>query len=68
MAKETKTKKISQSQKLFNSLTAILVILVLCWLWISFFTFTKNREYKNIEKTVQEKEQILEENEASPGY
>lgn len=68
MAKWTNTKKISQSQKLFNSLTGILVILVLCWLWVSFFTFTKNREYKNIEKTIQEKEQILKENEASPGY
>jgi len=68
MTKWTNTNKISQSQKLFNSLTAVLVILVLFWLWVSFFTFTKNREFKNIEKTVQEKEQTLEENEASPGY
>lgn len=68
MAKETKTKKISQSQKLFNSLTAILVILVLWWLWISFLTFAKTRELKSIQDTIQEKQEILEKNEASPGY
>lgn len=68
MAKGINTKKISHSQKLFNLLTIVLVLLVLAWLVISLLTLTKKREYKNISETIQERELVLQENEASPWY